>query len=49
MFQNDVKQLNLVKNQQGVYQCQGRIQGDYPTYIPRNCKLAQKIVQHFHK
>ena len=49
MFQNDVKQLNLVKNQQGVYQCQGRIQGDYPTYIPRNCKLPEKIVQHFHK
>ena len=49
MFQNDVKQLNLVKNQQGVYQCQGRIQGDYPPYIPRNFKLAEKNVQHFHK
>ena len=26
--QNDMKQLNLVKNYNQVYQCQGKIQGD---------------------
>ena len=44
-----MKQLNLVKNHNEVYQCQGRIQGDYPIHIPINSKLAEKIVQHFHK
>ena len=48
-IQNDMKQLKLVQNQNQVYQCQGRIQGDYPVYIPRNIKLAEKIVQHVHK
>ena len=48
-FQNDVKQLNLVKNIKEIYECQGRIQGDYPTYIPKNSKLAEKIIQHSHK
>ena len=48
-FQNDVKQLNLVKNIKEIYKCQGRIQGDYPTYIPKNSKLAEKIIQHSHK
>ena len=33
-IQNDIKQLNLVKNQHEVYQCQGRIQCDYLIYIP---------------
>ena len=33
-----MKQLNLGKNQ-----------GDYRIFIPRNCKLAEKILQNFHK
>ena len=44
-----MKQLNLVKNYNEVYECQDRIQGDYPNYIPRNSKLAEKTVLHFHK
>ena len=48
-IQNTVKQLNLAKNHNEVYQCQGKIQGDYPIYIPRNSKVAEKIVQHFYK
>ena len=47
-IQSDMKQLNLVKNHNEIYQYQGIIQGDYPIYIPRNSKLAE-IVQHFHK
>ena len=35
-IQSDMKQLNLVKHHNEVYQCQGRIQGDDPIYIPRN-------------
>ena len=34
-FQSDMKQLNLVENQHEVYQCQGRIQGDYPFLYPK--------------
>ena len=48
-FQNDVKQLNLVKNVKEIYECQGRIQGDYPTCIPKNSKLAEKIIKHSHR
>ena len=48
-FQNNIKQLNLVKNIKEIYDCQGRIQGDYPTYIPKNSKLAERIIQHSHK
>ena len=39
VIQNNTKKLNLVENQHEVYQCHGRIQGDYPIYIPRNSKL----------
>ena len=42
-----MKQLNLVKNQHKVYQCQCRIQGDYLIDIPRNTKLAEKTVNNF--
>ena len=44
-----MEQLKLVKNRHKIYQCLGRFQGDYPIYIPRNSKLAEKIVQHFYK
>ena len=30
---DDVNQLNLVKNQNDIYECRGRIQGDYLIYI----------------
>ena len=44
-----MKQLNVVKNDNKVYQCQGRIQSDYPIYIPRSSKLAEKVVQRLQK
>ena len=44
-----MKQLNLVKNQNDIYECRGRIQGDFPIYIPKACNIAQKIIQNFHK
>ena len=41
--------LNLQKNNAGIYQCMGRIQGQYPLYIPRRSILAEKIVHETHK
>ena len=31
-----------------MYECRGRIQGDYPIYIPKDSLLAKKIVQEAH-
>ena len=42
-IQNDMKHHNEV------YKCAGRIQGNYPIYIPKNSKLVEKVVQNFHK
>ena len=41
--------LNLQKNNTGIYQCMGRIQGRYPLYIPRRSILAEKMVHEAHK
>ena len=37
------KRLNLHKNQEGIYECRGRIEGAYPVYIPSESILSQKI------
>ena len=33
-FKVDSARLNLQRSDEGVYVCQGRIQGDYPVYLP---------------
>ena len=48
-FKEDQGCLNLRKNNAGIYQCMGRIQGQYPLYIPRRSILAEKIVHEAHK
>ena len=40
--------MNLQKNTNNMYECRGRIQGDYPIYIPKDSLLAEKIVQEAH-
>ena len=35
-------------NQEGVYECHGRIQGDYPVLIPNKSLLAEKSVEEGH-
>ena len=40
--------LNLVKNSNNVYECQGRIQGDFPIFVPCESILAEKIVEEAH-
>jgi hypothetical protein len=43
------KCLNLKKNERGLLECQGRIQGEYPIYIPLQSILAEKLVMHEHQ
>ena len=37
-------------NQEGIYECHSRMQGDYPVFIPHKSLLAEKLVEeaHFH-
>ena len=35
-------------NQEGIYECHGRIQGDYSVFIPNKSVLAEKLVQETH-
>lgn len=48
-FINDQQQLNLKMNEEGLYECRGRIQGDYPLYIPSASKLSEKLIEDAHK
>ena len=34
-FQDVQKLLNLVRNVVGIYECRGRIQENYPVYLPK--------------
>ncbi len=45
----DEQHLNLKKNERGLLECQGRIQGEYPIYIPPESILAEKLVMHEHQ
>ena len=40
--------LNLQRITNDMYECRGRIQGDFPIYIPNDSLLAEKIVQEAH-
>ena len=48
-FTKDQQQLHLKKNDEGIYECRGRVQRDYPVYLPDNESLTNKIVMHSHK
>ena len=45
----DEQHLNLKRNERGLLECQGRIQGEYPIYIPPESILAEKLVMHEHQ
>ena len=47
-FEINRQQLNLNMNQEGIYECHGRIQGDYPVFIPNKSVLAEKLVEEAH-
>ena len=44
-FEISRQQLNLKMNQEGIYECHGRIQGDYPVFIPNKLLPAEKLVE----
>ena len=47
-FQEDQQRLNLQKNADGLYECRGRIQGDYPINLPDNALFSKRLVLHAH-
>ena len=47
-FEEDKLTLNLQKNSDGLYECRGRIQGNYPIYLPPSAVLSEKLVQDAH-
>ena len=47
-MEEDKLRLNLEENELGQLVCKGRIQGEFPIYIPPTTKLAEKIVMHEH-
>ena len=48
-FEDDKLKLNLQMNHDGALECRGRIQGDYPVYLPDSEMYPEKLVQHAHE
>ena len=48
-FKADKQYLNLEENEVGLHLCKGRIQGDFPIYLPNTSILSEKIIQECHK
>ena len=47
-LEQDRLQLNLQPNQDGILECRGKIQGEYPIYLPETHLYTQKFVQQEH-
>ena len=47
-FEEDKLQLNLQPNDQGILECRGRIEGEYPIYLPESDPYTDKLVQQTH-
>ena len=48
-IERDRVALNLQPNQEGLLECRGRIQGEYPVYIPETSILGLRPVEEAHK
>ena len=48
-FKNDKAQLNIQLNCEGILECHGRIQGEFPIYIPNTSALSEKLVEEAHR
>ena len=48
-FTADREQLNLQLNANGVYECRGRIQGEYPIYLPDSFPFTVEVVRRAHE
>ena len=47
-FKEDKDQLNLQLNVDGVWECHGRIRGEYPIYLPDQALFTSKLVERAH-
>ena len=47
-FEQTRRELNLVPNADRVLECHGRIQGQYPVYLPAGSLFTRKLVQRIH-
>ena len=47
-FVETSRKLNLVKNNEGIYECRGSVQGSFPTYLPADALFTKKLVQRTH-
>ena len=47
-YEQTKTQLNLQVNTQELVECRGRIQGNYPIYLPSNALFTRRLVQRLH-
>ena len=47
-FKHDQVNLNLKPNNDGILECRGRIEGEFPIYLPRNHPFTRKLVEQAH-
>ncbi len=47
-FEEERARLNLQPNEEGVLGCRGRIQGEFPIYLPDTSLFSQKLVADAH-
>ena len=47
-FEEARQQLGLKKNEQGIYVCHGRLEGEYPIYLPSDTLFSERLVAHAH-
>ena len=47
-FKQTEQQLNLKRNEDNIYECHGRIIGDYPIFISKSTLLAKMLVERAH-
>ena len=48
VFEQQMHQLNLKKNDKGIYVCAGRLQGDYPVFLPTDAAYTERLVMNAH-
>ncbi|XP_028413673.1 uncharacterized protein LOC114536529 [Dendronephthya gigantea] len=47
-FKDIRQQLNIQLNESGILKCRGRIDEDYPMYLPRNSTFTKKVIERAH-
>ena len=47
-FAEDKEQLQIETSEDGILQCHGRIQGEYPIFLPDSALFTTKVVQRAH-